>query len=247
MLGNLSDRNLIDRMIKKKNNKSLFFRISILVSQILFGTSKSKNQTTNNAQLGTKWFLPKIRWHFTAWHVEEFISSCWVLRVEDYWWCPKTVLTFDIRNEEWGSESQDIFFFVQDKIFFFNSTIACWKIHIRKSFVTLETLPLKTKASLASHLWKLEKNIHFHKSLIKTRFYSTTLVSALKIFWFEMPFVCAVTKAVWGTINKLLSIILHLTVPQNVKPQCVLCKGRTPMKVVCSLFLLSWPFEIKLF
>lgn len=54
MLGNLSDRNLIDRMIKKKNNKSLFFRISILVSQILFGTSKSKNQTKNNAQLDTK-------------------------------------------------------------------------------------------------------------------------------------------------------------------------------------------------
>lgn len=61
MLGDLSDRNLIDRMIKKKNNKSLFFRISILVSQILFGTSKSKNQTTNNAQLGTKRPLPKIR------------------------------------------------------------------------------------------------------------------------------------------------------------------------------------------
>lgn len=110
---------------------------------------------------------------------------------------------FDSWYQKWGMGFwiTRYFFFVQDKIFFFNSTIACWKIHIRKSFVTLETLPLKTKASLASHLWKLKKNIHFHKSLIKTRFYSTTLVPALKIFWFEMPFVCAVTKAVWGTIN----------------------------------------------
>lgn len=157
---------------------------------------------------------------------------------------------FDFWYQKWGMGfwiTRYFFFLFKIRFFFFNSTIACWKIHIRKSFVTLETLPLKTKASLASHLWKLEKNIHFHKSLIKTRFYSTTLVPALKIFWFEMPFVCAVTKAVWGTINKLLSIILHLTVPQNVKPQCVLCKGHTPMKVVCSLFFLSWPFEIKLF
>lgn len=50
MLGDLSDRNLIDRMIKKKNNKSLFFRISILVSQIYLeqASQKIKQQITLN-------------------------------------------------------------------------------------------------------------------------------------------------------------------------------------------------------
>lgn len=50
MLGDLSDRNLIDRMIKKKNNKSLFFRISILVSQIYLeqASQKIKQKITLN-------------------------------------------------------------------------------------------------------------------------------------------------------------------------------------------------------